>query len=172
MTYFAAVDWLILSVLFVSTFISITRGFVREAFSLGTWIAAIVVSRLFAGQLSTLLVDYIELPSFRLGAAYIALIVGTLIVGGMINHLIGELVRKTGLTGTDKFLGMFFGLARGCVVTLVVVAGLYYLTPVQEDIWWRESVLIPHVVKAVEWLGPLLWEQGGQIIATAIAKVT
>ncbi len=164
MTYLAAVDWLIIFVLFVSTLISITRGFVREAFSLATWIAAIIISRLFAGQLSTLLVDYIELPSLRLGVAYIALIVGSLIVGAMINHLIGELVRKTGLGGTDKFLGMFFGFARGGIVILLIIAGLFYLAPVQEDVWWTESVFIPYIVKAVEWLGPLMWEQSGKFV--------
>lgn len=164
MTYLAAVDWLIIFVLFVSTLISITRGFVREAFSLATWIAAIIISRLFAGQLSTLLVDYIELPSLRLGVAYIALIVGSLIVGAMINHLIGELVRKTGLGGTDKFLGMFFGFARGGIVIVLIIAGLFYLAPVQEDVWWTESVFIPYIVKAVEWLGPVLWEQSGKFI--------
>ena len=126
--------------------------------------AAILVSRLFATQLSTLLVDYIELPSLRLGVSYVVLIVATLIVGAMINHLSGELVRKTGLGGTDKFFGLFFGFARGGIVILIVIAGLFYLAPVHEDIWWEESVIIPYVVKAVEWLGPLLWEQSEKLV--------
>jgi len=164
MIYLTAADWLIIFVLFVSTLISIFRGFVREAFSLGTWLAAVLISRLFATQLSTLLVDYIELPSLRLGVSYVVLIVATLIVGAMVNHLSGELVRKTGLGGTDKFFGLFFGFARGGIVILIVIAGLFYLAPVHEDVWWEESVIIPYVVKAVEWLGPLLWEQSEKLV--------
>tara|TARA_B100002003_G_scaffold128795_1_gene119078 strand:- start:17428 stop:18000 length:573 start_codon:yes stop_codon:yes gene_type:complete len=164
LNFLAMVDWLIIACLAVSTLISVKRGFVKEALSVVTWIAAIIISRLFASQVSTLLVDTIEMPSLRMGAAYAMLFAGTLIVGGLLNTLIGEVVKMTGLGGTDKFLGMFFGFARGSIVILVVVAGLYYLAPVQDDSWWKESVLIPHVVITIEWLGPMLWEQGEQLI--------
>ena len=171
MTYPATVDWLIMVILLVSTLISIRRGFVKEALSLATWVAAIIISTLFASQLSTLLIDTIDMPSIRMGAAYALLFAGALIVGAMVNNLIGEVVKITGLGGTDKFFGMFFGFARGSVVIVVVVAGLYYLAPVEDDSWWQESVLIPHIVSAIEWLGPILWEQGGQLIESTRAKV-
>ena len=167
----AAIDWIIMAILVVSTLISIKRGFVKEALSLATWVAAIIISRLFASQVSTLLIDSIDMPSMRMAVAYALLFAGTLIVGALVNNLISEVVRMTGLGGTDKFFGMFFGFARGGVVILVVVAGLYYLTPVEEDSWWKESVLIPHIVGAIEWLGPILWEQGGQLIESTRAKV-
>lgn len=171
MIFLSAIDWIMLLLLLVSTLISIKRGFVKEGFSLATWVAAVIVSRLFARQLSTLLVDYIELSSLRLGTAYVLLIVGTLMVGAMINHLIGEFVLKVGLSGMDKFIGMFFGFARGCVILIVLIAGLYYLAPVAEDNWWSQSVFIPHIVDAVEWLGPLLWEQSERLIEFAKEKV-
>ncbi len=170
-TAFTGIDWIIVGVLVVSSLISIARGFVKEALSLATWFAAIVISRLFAGQVSSLLADTIDVPSVRLGAAYLLLIVGTLIVGALVNRLIGELVRMTGLSGTDRFLGMFFGLARGAVVVLVIVAGLYYLAPVEDDRWWKESILIPRVVDVIEWLGPLLWERGSELIDSTKAQV-
>tara|TARA_B100001964_G_scaffold244093_1_gene324229 strand:- start:9387 stop:9905 length:519 start_codon:yes stop_codon:yes gene_type:complete len=164
LNFLATVDWLIVAILAVSTLISIRRGFVKEALSVVTWTAAIIISRLFASQVSTLLVGVIEMPSLRLGAAYAMLFAGTLIVGGLLNSLVSEVIKMTGLGGTDKFFGMFFGFARGSIVILVVVAGLYYLAPVQEDSWWKESVLLPHVVSTIEWLGPILWEQGEQLI--------
>ena len=158
-------------ILGVSTLISIKRGFVKEALSLASWVATIIVSRLFANQLSTLFIDSIDTPSMRLAVAYALLFAGTLIVGAMVNNLVSQVVKMTGLGGTDRFFGMFFGFARGGLVILVLVAGLYYLTPVEEDSWWKESLLIPHVVGAIEWLGPLLWEQGGQLIELTRAKV-
>lgn len=167
----AVIDWLIMAILLVSTLISIKRGFVKEALSLATWVAAVVVSRLFASQVSSLLVGTIDMPSMRLGAAYALLFAGTLIVGALLNNLIGEVVKMTGLGGTDKFFGMFFGFARGSVVILVITVGLYYLAPVEEDSWWKDSMLIPYVVSAIEWLGPILWEQGSQLIESTTTKV-
>ena len=163
----AIVDWIILGVLVISTLMSIQRGFVKEALSLVTWIAAVIVARLFAGQFSVLLEAHIGTPSLRMGASYLILFVGTLIVGGMVNFMVGEFVKFTGLTGTDRFLGMFFGLARGAILVLIFVAGLHYLAPVKEDGWYRESLFIPEIVNVVERLGPVLWEQGEQLFEEA-----
>ena len=168
---FATVDWIILAVLAISTLMSVRRGFVKEALSLLTWIAAVVIARLFAGQFSVLLEASIETASLRLGAAYLILFIGTLIVGGMVNFLVGEFVKMTGLTGTDRFLGMFFGLARGALFVTVTVAGLHYLAPVKEDQWYQESSLIPEIVILVEKLGPVLWEQGEQLLETGTESV-
>ncbi len=164
MAMLSTVDWLIIAVLGISTLLSIRRGFVKEALSLLTWIAAVVVARLFASEFAVLLENQIETASVRMGAAYFLLFFGTLIVGSLVNQIVGELIRITGLAGADRFLGMFFGLARGSLIVLVAVAALHYLAPVKQDTWWQESQLIPHIVVMIEELGPLLWEQGEQLI--------
>jgi membrane protein required for colicin V production len=64
----------------------------------------------------------------------------------MVSHLIGEFVRITGLSGTDRIFGMVFGLARGLLV-LIISVSLIRLTPLIEDDWWQESVLIPTILK-------------------------
>ena len=145
----AIVDWIIIAVIGVSTLISLKRGFVKEALSLATLVAAVVIARMFGSQVSTLLVEYISIPSVRLVSAYGLLFVATMIVGGMINFLISQLVEMTGLSGTDRFLGTLFGFARGAVIIVVAVAVLMRM-PVKEDQWWQESMLIPHFVTAVD----------------------
>ena len=72
------VDWIILGVIIVSTLLSIRRGFLKEALSLGTLIIAVIVARTFGSQVSTLLVDMIEIASVRAGVAYALLFFGTL----------------------------------------------------------------------------------------------
>ncbi len=159
----AIVDWVIVCIVIVSTLISIKRGFVKEALSLATWIAALIVGRLFAGQLSTLLVDYIDTPSVRLGIAFAALFAATLIVGAMVNHLLSEFVKMTGLSGTDRVFGMVFGLIRGGVIVLVLIM-ILQPTPLSEDPWWQQSSLIPHFVQIIEWLWPLILEHSRELI--------
>ncbi|WP_448672039.1 CvpA family protein, partial [Escherichia coli] len=87
--------------------------------------------------------EYIQTPSARIIAACALLFIATLLLGALVNYLIGELIRVTGLSGTDRFLGMVFGGARG-VLLVVLLVGLLSLAPVQQDPWWQQSVLMPH----------------------------
>ena len=160
----ATIDWVIVGVLGVSTLISIRRGFVKEALSLVTWIAAVLIARQFAVQLTVLLEPYIETDPLRLGTSYLALFIATLMLGGMINYLVGEFVRMTGLSGLDRLLGTIFGFARGGVIILVIVALMHYVLPVEKDYWYRQSQFIPQIVTVIEKFGPVLWEQGEDLL--------
>ena len=137
------VDYAILTIIGISAFISILRGFVREALSLLGWIVAIWVSLSFADNIAALLVDKISVPSVRTASAFLILFLACLIAAGIINFLAGNLVEKTGLSGTDRMLGVVFGTVRGAVVVgiLVVLAGF---TAVPADPWWDQSVLLKH----------------------------
>ena len=103
-------------------------------------------------------------------AACIILFVVTLLVGALINFLIGELIRVTGLSGTDRFLGMVFGAARGALLVVVLV-GLLSLAPVQEDVWWQQSVLLPHFLMVADWSKNLILNLAGHwMIDSAVSQ--
>ncbi|WP_210395417.1 CvpA family protein [Motiliproteus sediminis] len=150
-------DWVIVAIIAISSLISLKRGFVREAISLLTWVAAFIIARLFTDHLSALLASYIETPSARVVAAFLLLFIATLFTGALINNLIGVLIKATGLGGTDRVLGMGFGLARGALLVVVLVA-LLDMTPVNQDQWWRQSTLIPHFTLMEEWTRSLAGE--------------
>ena len=165
---FTPVDWAILGIVVISALISLKRGFVKEALSLVTWIIAGVVAWMFGAGLSVYLVNYIETPSFRVIAACTILFVATLLVGAMINFLIGELIRVTGLSGTDRFLGMVFGAARGGLLVVVAV-GLLSLGPVQQDQWWQQSKLLPQFVMVADWSKNLILGMSSKWLASGIS---
>lgn len=144
------IDWAIIAIIAVSALISLTRGFVKEALSLLTWILAGLVAWLFGGALAGHLSPFIETQSIRVIVACSILFILTLLLGGLINYLIGQLVRVTGLSGTDRFLGMIFGAARGALLVVVAV-GLLSLAPVEGDAWWRQSELVPHFLLVADW---------------------
>ncbi len=87
---------------------------------------------------------WIDTPSIRVLLAYLALFIGTLLVGTLINMLLGSLLRASGLSGFDRVLGLAFGVARGLLIVLALVILLPMAIPVNQDPWWRQSVLIPH----------------------------
>lgn len=144
------IDWVIIALITISTLISLKRGFVREALSLVTWVAAFIIARTFHPQMQSLLAGTVETPMVRMVAAFAILFIGTLIVGAIINNLIGHLVRATGLSATDRVLGMGFGLLRGLVVVIVAIALTRY-TPLSQDTWWQTSVMIDRLGVVEDW---------------------
>jgi len=149
------VDYGILAVIGVSALVSLLRGFVREAFSLASWVAALWVALAFFEPLSGSLVHWISIPSLRLGAAFAVLFLVVLLLGALIGYLAGQLVQKTGLTGTDRVLGMVFGLGRGMIIVAVLVL-LAGLTAMPRDPWWSQSQLLPHFQHLALWLSGFL----------------
>lgn len=133
----------IVAIVAISGLISLIRGFVKEAMSLVIWVAAFVIAMTFSEAASALLVNFIELASLRQLAAWGGLFVGTLLVGAVVNFLLEKLVTTTGLGGTDRTLGLVFGVFRGLLVVLAVVIALPKAIPLEQDPWWQESTLIP-----------------------------
>jgi len=149
------VDSLIIGIILLSSVISIVRGFIKEVLSIASWALSLWVALMFYAHVATLLVDYVDTPSIRLLTAFLSLFVVTLILGALVNHLISELVDKTGLTGTDRALGVLFGIVRGvAIVTLLVL--LAGATPMPEDTWWQNSLLLEHFEKIAVWVTTLL----------------
>ncbi|NRA22095.1 MAG: CvpA family protein [Oceanospirillaceae bacterium] len=159
-------DWVIIGILTISALFSLRRGFVKEALSLVTWVSAFVVARLFSNALAVVLEKYIETPSVRIATAFALLFVLMLIVGAIISNLFEMLVNATGLSATDRVLGMGFGIARGGLVVVVLVA-MVAQTPAVEDVWWGQSQLIPHFALMESWtrdvasdIGQIIWQVG------------
>jgi len=145
------VDYGILAIVLISAFVSLLRGFVKEALSLTGWVLAFWISLTFAGNMAGMLESSVDSPSLRLIIAFGILFALTLMVTATINFFASRLVKVTGLTGTDRVLGMLFGILRGAVLVavLVLMAGL---TSLPKEDWWNESVLVPQFQTVALWL--------------------
>ena len=146
----APFDWAIIAPLAISTLMSLRRGFFKEALSLGTWIAAFVVARQFHSPMDQLLETQIVDSLMRSIAAFAALFVGTLLVGAALGFFLSALIDATGLSSTDRVLGMVFGFARGALIVTVVI-GLLNLTPLVNDSWYTKASLVPHFETVAQW---------------------
>jgi len=149
------VDYILLVVIAISALLSLWRGFVTEAISLVSWITALWIAVIFFQDLANLMKDWINTPSIRDVTAFAILFVGTVLVGGLVNYLAGQLVAKTGLTATDRALGMLFGIARGVVIVAVMVL-LAGLTALPQDPRWQEALLLGHFQDMALWLRSFL----------------
>ncbi|GAA6173592.1 colicin V production protein [Colwellia sp. KU-HH00111] len=144
------IDYAILAVIGVSTLISLVRGFAKEAVSLIIWVSAFFIASTFYANLATLLTNISD-QFLRNAAASSILFIATLIIGALINYLIGQLVSKTGLSGTDRILGLVFGALRGVLIASAVLFFMDAFTGVAQSDWWKNSQLIPEFRLVVEW---------------------
>lgn len=149
------VDWMLLGLIALSVVLGLVRGFIREAFALLIWAAAFVLAFYFSGATANLLEGVVEVPSVRTGLAFGGIFLLVLVVGALLNWVVGKLVEKTGLSGTDRLLGAVFGAARGLllVVALIIVAGF---SPVTQDPWWSESRVIQSLLPLADWAATYL----------------
>lgn len=136
------IDYTFLFIIGVSIAISLMRGFVRESLSLVSWVVSFWLANAFADPLADLLADYIEVPSLRIILSFIALFVVSMMLATAASNLLVDLVDRAGLSGTDRAIGVFFGTARGYVISVILVI-LMGLTPMPKDDWWKESYLLP-----------------------------
>lgn len=143
-------DYAIIAVIALSTVISLMRGFVKEAISLAVWFAALFIASQFYADLAVYFTK-INDELIRNGAAIAVLFVVTLILGALVNHVIGQLVQATGLSGTDRALGAVFGGLRGILIASALLFFLDTFTPSASSSWWEESVLVPEFAVIIEW---------------------
>lgn len=133
-------DFAFLGVIGVSVLIGLIRGFVREVISVVVWVAAFWVAARYSGQAAALLEPWLASAMLRLVIGFAGLFIATLVVGAFVSYLARAMVGRTGLSGTDRVLGLVFGGLRGALLVGLVVLGAG-LTGLPNASWWQASVI-------------------------------
>lgn len=144
------IDYAIIFVIGLSTVISLIRGFAKEAMSLLVWFAAFFVASQFYEDLAVHLTQMQD-EMLRNGVAIAILFVTTLILGALVNYILGQLVAKTGLSGTDRLLGLCFGALRGALIVSALLFFMDAFTGAPNTVWWKESRLVPELGVVIQW---------------------
>ena len=134
-------DILLLVIIGLSAVMGLSRGLVKEVMSLVSWVAAFFLAMYVSPRLAETYAD--SLGGFGLARVvmFAAVFIVTLIIASMIQWGVGKLVESTGLSSTDRIMGLVFGGLRGAVICIVV---LIAMRPFVEDTqWWSSSELIP-----------------------------
>ena len=146
------VDFVIIGIIAISVVVSFFRGFLREALSLLVWGLAIYFSLTYYGVLEPLLPSGYGLPStVRLVLSGVAILLGVLIIGGIFTWIIGSIFDKSGMSGTDRVVGILFGGLRGVVLVVIIVLIVSFL-PFKNEPWWTQSKVVPHFTEMAEWV--------------------
>lgn len=157
---FNVADYALLTILAVSMGIGLWRGFIVEVLSLTVWVGAFWLTIGFGSTVAGWLVG-IESVSARFFLGHASVFLTVLLLGGVVTWAIGKFIANTGLSPTDRMLGVGFGMARGVVLACVAVLLLGF-TPMPQDGWWRDSRLIPEAQRGAEWMVGFLPEDAAE----------
>ena len=103
-------DWSILVILIASGVISLSRGFTKEFLSLFLWLAAFVAAISLEFLATPKINEYIGNEEVSKIISYIVVFIIFIFLGGILIKFISKLIKWSGASGFDKFLGVLFGL--------------------------------------------------------------
>jgi membrane protein required for colicin V production len=141
-------DYVVIGIVGLSLVLGLWRGVVSELIALAAWVLAFMAALEFGSQAGAALFTAIADPAIRALAGCALVFVGVLVAMSLVRLAVRSMVKALGLSLSDRLLGMFFGLARGVLVVLVLVAA-GGLTSAPQQPWWKQAVLAQPLETAV-----------------------
>lgn len=124
--------------------IGIWRGFIKEAFSLATWVLAGFMAWMFAGQVAVIFEKDVTQPHIQMMAAFVLIFVVVYVLGGIITFIVHKLLtNRPFFKLTNQILGAALGTIRGFIIVMFafMLGGMSVDIPKSE--WWQASEFAP-----------------------------
>jgi membrane protein required for colicin V production len=135
-------DWLLAILLAYSMVRAAMRGFVKEAFSLAGLVLGFLFACWFYRGLAIALRGLIAAPPVAELAAFLLILIVTMIVASLVGKFLRRTVSAVGLGFLDRLLGALFGLLRGALLGVGLLLALTAFLPAAS--WIKDSLLAPY----------------------------
>ena len=147
-------SWADLAVVIIigfSALLSLWRGTFREGLSLAVWVIAFGMGFVLMVPIMTELEPHVDILSVRAILGFGGAFLATLVVGGLLNIIIVQILKPRRPRTADRLLASLLGLLRGvCAVILLVLLASF--TSLPEDDWWQQSLVLPRMAPLSDWL--------------------
>jgi membrane protein required for colicin V production len=146
-------DYVVLFIFITSIIISTMRGLLKEILSLASWIVAFLVANAYGVKLAEFIP--LEEQSLRMVSAFVALLLGTRLLMGLLTMAIDSIITASGLKLMDRGLGSLFGFARAALIvwSLMLIGGM---TQLPHQAFWQHAMLRPLLETSALSLKPYL----------------
>ena len=142
------IDYAIMAVLGLSCLVSLIRGFVREALSLVTWGCAFYVASHYYADLSVWFTGF-EDERVRNGIAIAALFIVTLIVGAIVNYVIGQLFPTPVIVAAATLLLFWLFTRKTALGMFIEAVGINIRAAKNAGVNTRIVVMLAYVLSGV-----------------------
>ena len=125
--YFNIIDILVFGVILTSCIVATFRGFVKELFSIISWILSLIAAFGFYEQFKMKLLEHIAQEIIVDFLAFGFPFLTTLIITNIISSWLSPKFDMNGLLIFDKICGFVFGAFRGVLLIILFYLGFLYL---------------------------------------------
>lgn len=122
-------DWVLVAILAYSTILAFVRGFLREIFALGGLIAGLILAAWNYGKLAAILARFISTPEVAQITSFLLILVAVAVLATLLGRALHSTAHAIGLGFFDRLLGAVFGLARGCLIGVVILMAVAAFLP-------------------------------------------
>lgn len=122
-------DIIILIIVGISALIALSRGLIKEVLSIIGWVMAVICVIYLLPTVTPFAEKYIDSPAFAAVASSMAIVIVFFILWILLTgKLIGK-IRKSKLSGLDRILGLFFGIARAFLLIVLFYILINWVVP-------------------------------------------
>ena len=142
-------DFIIYAILILSFLASLSRGFVKEVFSLLCYLGSFLMAIKYQGSLSQLLMETISSKPIAKVVAFSTIYVLTAIIISLMGKVIkGMLMSGTKLSIIDRLMGGVVGFVKGAIIVIAVIFPLQFFPEISKKLT-RDSQTIPYLVEVL-----------------------
>jgi membrane protein required for colicin V production len=162
-------DWLICVVVLINVVAAAMQGFFSEALSIAGLIVGYVVAAWQYRTVAERLESFLSNPWLAEVLGFLIIFFAILILFGLAARVARWVMKETGLSGFDRFLGAVLGLLKGGLMVAVILMGMTAFQPASKFL--ANSQLAPYFLV----VGPELrarFFQGLDLLHQAPQKLT
>ena len=133
MTDMNNLDVIILIIVGISALIAYSRGLIKEVLSIVGWILGCIAVIYLLPILNPITMEYVKNGTFAGVLTAVAILILFLVCWVLFTAKIVGKVRTSKLGGLDRMLGLFFGIARACLLIILCYILIGWVVPPEKQ---------------------------------------
>ena len=148
-------DWFICAVVLLNVVTAAMQGFFSEALTMAGLVVGYIVAAWKYRSLAEWLESFLKNPWLAEILGFLIIFFAIVLLFGIAARIARWVMKQSGLSGLDRFLGAVLGLLKGGLMVAVILMGMTAFTPTSKLL--ENSQLAPYflvVGRAAIWLAP------------------
>jgi membrane protein required for colicin V production len=142
-------DIIVYSILGLSVIFSLFKGFVKEIFSLLTYLGGYLIASKYQGVFSKVLIESIPSKPIAKVIAFTAIYILSAIIISIMGRVARDFILSTTqLSGFDRLAGGIVGFSKGVIIVLALIFPLQYFPDVGKKLM-KDSQTTPYLSKVL-----------------------